>query len=46
VKVALDAFPDLDAGSAVGFTIWMVCAVESAASYLEVVFVCVVCLYQ
>jgi len=46
VKVVLDAFPDQDAGSAVGFTIWMVCAVESVASYLEVVFVCEVRLYQ
>jgi len=30
----------------VGFTVCMVCALESVASYLEVVFVCAVRLYQ
>jgi len=46
VKVVLDAFPDQDAGSAVCLNIWMVCAVETVASYLEVVFAYGVRLYQ
>jgi len=46
MKVVLDSFPDYDAGSAVGLTIWMDLAVESVASYLKVVFVCEVRHYQ